>query len=399
MAAAMKRSIILISKPPIPAGPKKTQPRFRLMYQKSFVLCSATALLAVAVACSKSSPTPVSPAANGALVGEAAADGSTLKVTAPTPQSPINGAQPQSLTLVAGASTAQFASALPALTYEFQVLTTAGTTVCSATASPSGNTVTATPACALAFDTNHRWRVRARMGQAFGPWSSEASFRSPLGGYNTGSEIYDPLYTGTTVGQIGGSTTFINGTGLRFNGHDSKVSYLLSPALQQGEISVMVTGIDEGNPGDKTKVFSMQEGNGGDITDNDYRMTVEKRGRDYVEPGATTWRIITGDAGDHGRIFDGNRVGVAYSDERWYFWQFRWQTGSAQLVVREDGPNGRVIYNSSAGTGGNPYRPLPHYVHLGTNVGRAGPIDASIPGAIYKNLWVSSKPRPQFPNE
>src|SRR5918993_3833948 len=144
VVVAPKRSIIMPSKPPIPAGPKKKQPRFRLMFQKSFVLCSATALLAVAVACSKSSPSPVSPSANGSLVGEAAADGSTLKVTAPAPQSPVNGVQPQTLTLVAGTSTAPFAASLPPLTYEFQILTAGGSVIngCTTTASPSGNTVT-----------------------------------------------------------------------------------------------------------------------------------------------------------------------------------------------------------------------------------------------------------------
>ena len=371
------------------------------MHQKSFVLCSATALLAVAVACSKSSPTPVSPGANGALVGEAAADGSNLKVTAPSAQSPVNGAQPQALTLVAGASTAQFASSLPSLTYEFQILTAGGTVIpgCTTMASPSGNTVTASPACTIEFDANHRWRVRARMGAAFGPWSAESTFRSPVGGYINGNEIYDPLYNGITVGQRAGSTTFIANTGLRLNTQESYVTYVLNPNLQAGEVSVMVTGIDEGNPGDKTKVFSMQEGSGADVTDNDYRVTVEKRGAQYVTPGAVTWRLITGDAGQHDRIFDGDRIGVAFSDERWYFWQFKWQTGSAGLIVREDGPNGRVIYNSSKGTGGNPYRPVPHIVRLGQIPGRAGPIDASVPGAVYKNLWVSSRPRPAFPNE
>jgi len=42
---------------------------------------------------------------------------------------------------------------------------------------------------------------------------------------------------------------------------------------------------------------------------------------------------------------------------------------------------------------------VPHVIHLGAPVGRAGPNDASIPGAIYKNVWVSSRPRPKFPNE
>jgi hypothetical protein len=36
-------------------------------------------------------------------------------------------------------------------------------------------------------------------------------------------------------------------------------------------------------------------------------------------------------------------------------------------------------------------------IHLGSPVGRAGPIDASVPGTIYKNVWVSASPRPNFP--
>jgi hypothetical protein len=31
-------------------------------------------------------------------------------------------------------------------------------------------------------------------------------------------------------------------------------------------------------------------------------------------------------------------------------------------------------------------------------VGRAGPIDASVPGAIFKNVHVGPGPRPGFPN-
>ena len=374
------------------------------MHQKSFVLCSATALLAVASACSKSSPSPVSPGASASLVGEAAADGSTLKVTAPAPQSPVNGAQPTSLTLIAGAATARYASSLPALQYEFQILTSAGSVIngCTTVVSGSGSTVTANPTCTIDFDTNHRWRVRARLASnanAIGPWSAESQFRSPIGGYINGNEIYDPLYNGTTVGQRSGGTTFLANRGLRLDSHESFVTYPLNPNLQVGEISVMVTNIDEGSPGDKTKVFSMQEGFGSDVTDNDYRVTIEKRGIQYPTPGAVTWRLITGDAGQHDRIFDGDRIGVGFSDERWYFWKFTWGNGRAELTVREDGPNGRQIYGSSKGIGGNPYRPVPHCVRLGQIVGRAGPVDASIPGATYKNLWVSSRPRPTFPNE
>lgn len=370
------------------------------MLQKKFALCSATAMLAVAVGCSQSPQSPASPAGTPPAGGAAAADGSTLKVSAPSPQSPVNGAQPSTMTFVAGASAPLYqVPSMPALSYEFQILTTGGSVIngCTTIANPSGNTVSASPACTIDFDTNYRWRVRARVGAAAGPWG-EATFRSPIGGYINGNEVYDPLYTGASVGNANGVS--FTSQGARFAGHDSFIEYELDPNLQAGEISVMVTGIDEGNPGDKTKIFAMQEGNGNDLTDNDYRMTVEKRGRDYQTPGATTWRIIMGEADEHaGRIFDGARLGVSYSDEKWYFWKFTWGNGRAELIVREDGPNGPVIYNTSRGTGGFPYRPVPHFAYLGAKIGRNGPIDASIPGAIYKNLWISSRPRPAFPNE
>jgi len=38
-------------------------------------------------------------------------------------------------------------------------------------------------------------------------------------------------------------------------------------------------------------------------------------------------------------------------------------------------------------------------IHLGAPVGRAGPQDATMPGGTYKNLWVSSRPRPAFAGE
>ncbi len=280
----------------------------------------------------------------------------------------------------------------------------AGNTLVCASFVPggSGSSVSWTPSCNLELDANHTWRVRAVTqnpgGQmANGPWSSTASFKSPLGGYIRGDELYDPLYNGKTVGNPTNST-FVPNQGLRLNGHDSRVDYVLPVTLQAGEMSVMVLGADEGNPGDKTKIFSMQEG-GGDITTNDYRMTAELRGRDYVTPGAIQFRIITGDAGEEDSIHDSPRIAFNFSSSRWYFWQFTWRTGRADLVVREDGPRGRVLYNAGTGTGTHPYRPEQHVIHLGAPIGRAGPQDASHPGGIYKNLWVSSRPRPAFAGE
>src|SRR5690242_16046076 len=92
------------------------------MYQKRLVLCSAAAVLALAIACSKSSETPTSPSVTEASGGNAAADGSTLKVPAPTNLSPANGVQPDSLVLTASTVDGKFSKGLQ-LAYQFQIST------------------------------------------------------------------------------------------------------------------------------------------------------------------------------------------------------------------------------------------------------------------------------------
>lgn len=367
---------------------------------RKLLLCAATGVLAVGVACSKSSPNPTSPTAAAQPDNGAAPDGSTLKATTPTLVTPTGGGQVvDPLVLTASKSTGKFTDI--AMSYRFQVRS--GSTVVYDSGitggSGSGNNVTHTvpSSAALNPDTDYTWRVRGESGGAFGSWSSDGAFRSPVGAYIRGSEIRDPLTIGRTVGTISGPTRFVAGKGLEFLDQTSHVRYELPTTLQAGEFSMMVTGIDEGSPGDKTKVMSMQEGSG-DITVNDYRYTVEKRGRAYVAPGAVTFRIITGDADhDSGRVNDGARSVVAMNDERWYFWKTTWGTDNrATLEVREDSPTGRRIYFSATTMGGSPYRPIPHILYLGSPVGRAGAIDASIPGMIVKNVWASSLPRPVF---
>src|SRR5258705_8615604 len=150
------------------------------MNQKRFVLCSAAAVLALALACSKSSQSPSSPSVteNGSV--DAAADGSTLKATKPTPISPINGAQPDSLTLTATKAEGKFDKSLR-LSYQFQITNSSGAiqSSCTATVSGDGDTVSYTPSCGLEFDQPHTWKVRARYLDNVGPWSAEASFKTP----------------------------------------------------------------------------------------------------------------------------------------------------------------------------------------------------------------------------
>jgi len=361
---------------------------------KKLVACAAAAALALVFACSKNPEAPAAPGGATPDASEAAADGSTLKVTAPTPQSPINNAQLDVLVLTAGTSTGRFVQGMT-FSYEFEIRNAGGNPVCNSGAiAASGSTVSFTPTCTLDFDAPHTWRVRAVRGSSFGPWSGVANFRSAAGGFIRNNELFDPLTNGRTVGTVRGPVEFIQGQGARLVAHESHIRYVLPVNLQQGEFSMMILGADEGSPGDKSKVFAMQEGpDEGDITDDDYRFTAELRGRNYGAPGSIAFRIIAGD----GVSRDGHRVQVNFNSSRWYFWRFSWRTGTARLEVREDNRNGRAVYDTQIGTGSHPYRPDPHFLYIGVPQGRAGLLDATLPGGIYKNVWASPNPRPNFP--
>jgi hypothetical protein len=354
--------------------------------------------LGLAVACGKSSQAPTSPSSAAQSDGAAAADGSTLKATAPTPVSPVNGGQPDVLVLTANAAQAKFGSA--SLQYQIQVRSGSTTVYDSQAAGVSlvanGGTITLQPAVALTPDGAYTWRIRALLQGAFGPWSSDASFKAPVGGYIRGSEIFDPLVAGRSVGTLAGSAT-LTADGVFFPDQVGFVRYVPQQTLSAGEMSAMVKGLSRRNTGEKSKVFSMAEGFG-DVTDNDYRMTVDFRARQYPDPGAVTFRIITGDAGEEDRIFDSPRVVTNPDPNVWYLWKFTWQTGFAQLRVTANDENGPVLYQASRNTGGHEYRPSPQVVYIGQPPGRGGPPSATVAGITVKSFWFSANPRPVFPN-
>ena len=357
------------------------------------VLTSATITLGLTLACSDGR-SPATPSPSGSAPGDLGPGGSTLKIDPPALQSPAGGSQVQgNAVLVFSNVTGKYAS-FP-VTYDLELRNAQGALVANPRpAASAGGTTSVTITQTLDFDATYNWRVRATYNGAFGPWSETRTFRTMPAGYINGNEIFDPLTNGRTVGVPVGSVSFLPGVGIRLNAQASHVRYELPQNLQEGEFSLLATGVDEGSPGDKSKIMSMAEGDG-DITTNDYRMTVEMRGRNYGTPGAVTFRIITG--GGEGTIFDGVRTPVGFTDSEWYFWKFTWRTGNATLEVREGGETGSLIYRSSIGTGSRPYRPVPHWVFIGAPVGRAGDLDASVGGLIVKNLWLSGRPRPQFP--
>jgi hypothetical protein len=362
---------------------------------RKVLLCSAAGLLALALACGKSSQAPTSPSGATQPGVDANADGSTLKATQPSIVSPSGGAQATDpLTFVATKSAGKFKDV--GLSYEFQVRS--GTTVVydSGTVGGvgAGNNVSFSPGASnILPDTDYTWRARAVFGSAVGPWSSDGAFKSPVGAFMRGNEARDPLTIGRTVGEIRGPSQF-TANGLKLIAHESHVLYRLPQTLEAGQFSMMILGADEGSEGDKSKVFAMQEGpDESDVTTDDYRMTAELRGANYPAPGSITCRIIAGDGDSN----DCPRVQKSFDSTRWYFWSFSWQTGSARLLVRADSETGPVLYDATIGTGTHPYRPNPHFLYLGVPAGRAGLIDATLPGGTYKNVYIGPNARPAFP--
>jgi hypothetical protein len=101
-------------------------------------------------------------------------DGSTLKVTAPTPLSPVGDQKLTStdVTLSASGATGTYGAA-GTLQYRFQVLDPGNTTVQDSGLMASPNfPVTAK----LQANTRYTWRVRAESQGGVGPWSTSGSF-------------------------------------------------------------------------------------------------------------------------------------------------------------------------------------------------------------------------------
>jgi hypothetical protein len=351
--------------------------------------------LAFAVGCGKHSSQPSAPSAIDPSMVEANAEGSTLKATAPSLQSPINGVQVpanEPVQLVIGNSTTAFAN-VP-LSYRFELTDAAGAVVENVVVeSGSGSTVYAVTT-ALEGEQMYQWRARAEYQGVGGPWSTRQAFVSPQSeGYIRGNEIYDPLINGKTVGEIHGAVQLIPGVGAKLLDWNAYISYQLPETLYEGEYSLLVTNMPANTEGAKQKVMAMSEGYA-DLITNDRRMTVEKRGDPQ---GTIAWRFITHD--DQIDTVGNERRGYPFQADRSYLFQTTWRNNFFNLAVFEDGAEGRNVYDFGKSWGGRQYDPHPHVIFVGAPVGRSGPAAASIENTIYRQIWVSPNPRPAFANK
>ena len=332
-------------------------------------------------------------------------------VGAPAIESPADGEQLDTLrpTLTVRNATADQSGTRM---YEFQIsdstafsaATTSSVVGFAATVGKSGvpegsnGRTTFVPDQDLQPTTVFYWRARAVQGSVTSGWSPTSRFKSRLVGFNRGGELYDPLIHGETVGEPIGSTTFIEGKGIQLNNGTSFVKYLLPQTISNGEFSMDVEGLRANAPGDKAKVFGMQEGQTDFIT-NRYRVDIQYRGTTGAPPNAIQWRVLYGSADDLSVRYEPdtakrNASVFLLNPATTYHWKATWGS-DFRLIVRDGGMNGSVLYDYGLPTPRGRYAPNPHYAYLGAPVGRSGNESASIAGTIYRNVWIGNRPRPE----
>jgi hypothetical protein len=367
------------------------------MNPRKCMYAGMTALLAMSVtACGDDSggTTPTQPAPT---------------LTAPSLTTPADNAQADTLrpTLTVRNVTADQTGSR---TYEFQVSDNTNFTASTAPAAgfaatvgktgvPEGpnGTTSFTVESDLQPTTLFYWRARAVQGTTSGPWSPVGRFKSKLVGFNRSGELYDPLIHGETIGEIIGSTTFMGDRGIQLNTGTSFVKYLLAQTITSGEFSMDVEGLRANGPGDKAKVFGMQEGQDDFIT-NRYRVDIQYRGSGGFPPNAITFRALYGSGEDLNVRYEPDtttRFNSVHNlnPSTTYHWKAIWGS-EFRLTVLEGGAGGSQIYNVGMRSPNGIYAPSPHYAYLGAPVGRSGTESASIGGTIYRNVWLANRPRP-----
>ena len=169
----------------------------------------AVCAVALTLSCNQAPSAPSSTDAGEPGSGEAAADGSTLKVSAPTLVSPTGGVTLDSRqpTMVLTNASGRFANR--SFTYEFQLMTDGGNVMRTQMVSQGSSTTTWAYPEELDRDTPYRWRARARLNEAFGPWSAATGFRTVkekrADNPPPGQRLPRPLWAQQFIGQVAAS--------------------------------------------------------------------------------------------------------------------------------------------------------------------------------------------------
>ena len=153
-------------------------------------------------------------------------------------------------------------------------------------------------------------------------------------------------------------------------------------------------------PGDKAKVFGMQEGQT-DFVTNRYRVDIQYRGTDRLaakrDPVARAVRLGgRPEAPLRARHREAVRVRSCLL-EPGHGLSLEGDLGQRlpPRRARRRRQRRRRLYDYGLPTPRGTYAPNPHYAYLGAPTGRSGGESASIAGTIYRNVWLSTRPRPE----
>jgi hypothetical protein len=146
--------------------------------QRKTLLAWLVACAVGIAACSGTPQTLLSPSAVSPTTAFANPDGSTIKVTAPSGLNPDGGTINTTRPVLAFVNpVGRFIQI--GYAYDIEVQNANGTIVYSRIAGESPGSSSHAMEIDLPRSDNYFWRVRARLGQDVGPWSSFATFRTP----------------------------------------------------------------------------------------------------------------------------------------------------------------------------------------------------------------------------
>lgn len=337
---------------------------------------------ALAVACTQTSKQGPSGVAGSSTLG---ADGSSVKVTAPTPLSPTGGAQPApgtALTL----SMKNVSGAYKAfdVTYEVEIKNAAGAVAATATFLSAGGATTTIPVGAkLEADAPHTWRARVVFEDGAGPWSESASFRTPVAAFLAGKAIFDPLTGGFTVGQRRGGT-FIPGRGWRsdtnFDGIDYDITTCDNCRLEF-DASEIQNGLS--NDADDKWLSMAQRVAFNDFAafrNDEWKMTLELRADGDGTGMKLIWRNGCSDCGEDDPGDHTGKLGstIDWDVDQTYHFIFDWTPGGYFIEVGDE-----VWFE---GDFAEPYAPPNHRVSLGCY-----PRGETLRGVVFKNVKLTPR--------
>jgi hypothetical protein len=322
-----------------------------------YLITSITAACTV-LACSKKATTPTQPTPPPPTA---------VTIAAPVLKGPVGGAVTDSLHPTLEVTNAVTTGTAGTITYAFQASELdsfpddSHTFQATDVAQGSGSTSVTVGPSQLIPNFPYFWRARATNGTITSDWSKVDTFKTANMAFRNGTDIYDPLTTGASVGTVVGGR-FIPGVGWQSMSITDGVQYDIPTCSScRAEFDVTGFGKREGEALQKDlKWFTMGDASTwpsfGAFRDSPWKMHLEQRS-DAGNGMKLIWRNGGNGGGDPGDHTQRNDNTEDWNGNTVYHFVFDWNPGGFSISV-----NGHTWF-----TGGfaRPYEPPNHRIELG----------------------------------